>query len=111
MSEIQKLMLSPRVFGKMSKLQFLSFEGNVSDEYSVNLLPQGLQFLSTELRYLHWINYPLISLPEKFSPNNLVILDLSGSKVKKLWDGVQVNTCFRVKISLNSMSEKLITLG
>lgn len=87
MPAIQNLQLSPHVFNKMSKLQFVYFRKNF-DVFP--LLPRGLQSFPAELRYLSWSHYPLISLPENFSAENLVIFDLSGSLVLKLWDGVQV---------------------
>ncbi|RDX65108.1 hypothetical protein CR513_56264, partial [Mucuna pruriens] len=40
----------------------------------VDILAKGLKFLATELRFLIWKNYPLKSLPEKFSAEKLVIL-------------------------------------
>ncbi|KAG5069216.1 hypothetical protein JHK85_001593 [Glycine max] len=83
---IQNLQLSPHVFNKMSKLQFVYFRKKF-DVFP--LLPRGLQSFPAELRYLSWSHYPLISLPENFSAENLVIFDLSGSLVLKLWDGVQ----------------------
>lgn len=89
LSSIRKLKLSPRVFANMTNLQFLEFRGEY-DEYCLDLFPQGLQSFPTNLRYLHWIHYPLKSFPENFSAENLVILDLSYSLVEKLWCGVQV---------------------
>ncbi|KAJ1381311.1 Leucine-rich repeat 3 [Sesbania bispinosa] len=76
------LKLSPHAFAKMSKLQFLEFEAKCD-------CPQGLQSLSSELRYLSWFNYPQATLAHKFCAEKLVILDLSYSKIIKLWDGVQ----------------------
>ncbi|XP_027337254.1 disease resistance protein RML1A-like [Abrus precatorius] len=87
MSAIKKLNLSPDVFAKMSNLKFLDFH---SEDYSDRVdLPQGLQPFPTELRYLRWMTYPLKFLPEKFSAENLVLFDLSYSRVEKLWLGVQ----------------------
>ncbi|KAK7381837.1 hypothetical protein VNO80_00385 [Phaseolus coccineus] len=43
-------------------------------------LPQGLESLPNELRYLGWTNYPLESLPSKFSAENLVELHLPYSQ-------------------------------
>ncbi|KAK7349754.1 hypothetical protein VNO77_07390 [Canavalia gladiata] len=88
LSLIRKLKLSPHIFTKMSKLQFLYFPSRY-DEDGSDLLPYGLQSFPIELRYLAWMHYPLKYLPEKFSAENLVILDLSYSEVEKLWDGVQ----------------------
>ncbi|XP_061361196.1 disease resistance protein RPV1-like [Gastrolobium bilobum] len=84
----RKLMLSPHVFTKMSKLQFLHFFVRYEQDF-LDALHQGLQSLPTELRYLRWTRYPLKSLPMKFSAEKLVMLDLSSSRLEKLWDGVQ----------------------
>jgi hypothetical protein len=90
LSACRNLNLSRHVFDKMTNLKFLHLsESGYSNDCSV-LLPQGLQSFPTNLRYLSWMNYPLKSLPEKFSAENLVILDLSYSLLEKLWCGVQV---------------------
>jgi hypothetical protein len=94
--DIKKLKLSPHVFAKMSKLKFLDFHGKYDDRDISdlsNLLPQGLQYLPTDLRYVHWMHYPLDSLPDKFSAENLIILDLPFSRVVKLLCGVKVTKC------------------
>ena len=46
--------------------------------------------LPNSLRYLRWEGYPLKSLPSSFSLENLVELDMPGSRVKKLWNEEQV---------------------
>ncbi|XP_045830287.1 disease resistance protein RPV1-like isoform X1 [Trifolium pratense] len=86
LSVIRKLKLSSHVFAKMTNLKFLDFNGWY-DQECFDL--QGPQSFPTGLRYLHWIHYPLKSFPEKFSAENLVILDLSRGLVEKLWSGVQ----------------------
>ncbi|CAJ2656076.1 unnamed protein product [Trifolium pratense] len=88
LSAIKKLELSPHVFAKMTNLQFLDFHGR-HDQDCLDLLPQGLQSFPSDLRYLHWMHYPLKSFPEKFSAKNLVILDLSYSRVEELWYGIK----------------------
>ncbi|XP_068323864.1 disease resistance-like protein DSC1 [Pyrus communis] len=45
--------------------------------------------LPNSLRYLRWEGYPLKSLPSSFSLENLVELDMPGSRVKKLWNEEQ----------------------
>ncbi|GAY66302.1 hypothetical protein CUMW_247630 [Citrus unshiu] len=50
-------------------------------------LPQGLQYLSDELRYLHWHGYPLKMLPSNFTPENLIELNLLYSRIEQLWKG------------------------
>eukprot|EP00256_Glycine_max_P060231 XP_014628994.1 disease resistance-like protein DSC1 isoform X2 [Glycine max] len=85
LSAIRELKLSPDTFTKMSKLQFLYFP----HQGCVDNFPHRLQSFSVELRYFVWRYFPLKSLPENFSAKNLVLLDLSYSRVEKLWDGVQ----------------------
>ncbi|XP_014515186.1 disease resistance protein RML1A [Vigna radiata var. radiata] len=89
LSRIKQLQLNPQVFARMSKLHFLDFysKGSCSclrDQGGL-YLPQGLESLSNELRYLRWTHYPLESLPSKFSAENLVELNLPNSRLKKLW--------------------------
>jgi hypothetical protein len=86
---LRKLKLSPSTFANMRNLQFL-YVPNVYDHDSFDLLPQGLHSMPPELRYLCWMHYPLKSLPDEFSAEKLVILDLSYSRVEKLWHGMQV---------------------
>ncbi|AES86727.2 LRR and NB-ARC domain disease resistance protein [Medicago truncatula] len=102
--ENRKLKLSPHVFDKMTNLQFLNFWVDF-DDY-LDLFPQGLESFPTGLRYLHWVCYPLKSFPEKFSAENLVILDLYLSRMEKLWCGVQnLVNLKEVTISLASLKE------
>ncbi|XP_027336238.1 disease resistance-like protein DSC1 [Abrus precatorius] len=83
---VKKLMLCPNIFAKMRKLLFLDFRYTDGLE-SVGLFPQGLHSLPMELRYLRWECYPFKSLPEQFSTEKLVVLDMSYSQVEKLWSG------------------------
>ncbi|XP_037493747.1 disease resistance protein RPS6 [Jatropha curcas] len=73
--------ISSKIFMKMPNLKFLSIYD------SELILPDGLDFLPEQLRYLSWHRYPLKSLPLKFCPNNLVQLHLPESQLKQLWDG------------------------
>ncbi|GAY65118.1 hypothetical protein CUMW_238790 [Citrus unshiu] len=50
-------------------------------------LNQGLEYLPEELRYLHWHEYPLKTLPSNFEPENLIELNLCYSKVEQIWEG------------------------
>jgi hypothetical protein len=86
---LRKLKLSPSTFSNMRNLKFL-YVPSAYDQDGFNLLPQGLQSMPPVLRYLCWMHYPLKSLPDEFSAEKLVILDLSYSRVEKLWHGVQV---------------------
>nr|XP_023919275.1 TMV resistance protein N-like [Quercus suber] len=51
-------------------------------------LPQGLDYLSNELRIIEWHGYPLSSMPTNFQPNKLVELKMHCSSIKRLWDGI-----------------------
>jgi len=53
-------------------------------------LPEGLEWLFDKLRYLYWESFPLESLPSTFCGEWLVQLSMTHSKLKKLWDGIQV---------------------
>jgi len=86
---LRNLKLSPSTFANMRNLQFL-YVPSTCDEDGFDLLPQGLQSLPPELRYLSWMHYPLKLLPDEFSAEKLGILDLSYGRVEKLWHGVQV---------------------
>ncbi|XP_057989606.1 disease resistance protein RPV1-like [Hevea brasiliensis] len=85
-STIDDLKLSPTAFTKMCKLRMLIVR---SSEYLKGqvLLPNNLEFLPQELRYLEWDYYPLTSLPSNFCPKNLVELHMTGSKLRQLWHG------------------------
>ncbi|KAJ9158983.1 hypothetical protein P3X46_024519 [Hevea brasiliensis] len=76
---------SPTAFTKMCKLRMLivnyeDFEGQVP-------LPNNLEFLPQELRYLEWDYYPWTFWPSNFCPKNLVELQISSSKLRQLWNG------------------------
>ena len=69
-------------FTKMRRLQLLQITGaHLTGSYS--LLPR-------ELIWLYWLGCPLKSLPSDFHLSELVILDMQGSKVRKLWKGTKV---------------------
>ena len=53
-------------------------------------LPSGLESVSDKLRYFYWDGFCHESLPSNFHAEDLVELYMYGSKLKKLWDGVQV---------------------
>ncbi|GAU45383.1 hypothetical protein TSUD_90030 [Trifolium subterraneum] len=49
----------------------------------------SLNFLSSELGYLCWDGYPFTCLPASFEPDKLIELILSGSNLRKLWEGTK----------------------
>ena len=51
------------------------------------LLPQGLKFKASKLRFLEWDQFPLTCFPREFQPRRLVKLMMRHSKLEKLWEG------------------------
>uniref|UniRef100_A0A6N2KM17 Disease resistance protein Roq1-like winged-helix domain-containing protein n=1 Tax=Salix viminalis TaxID=40686 RepID=A0A6N2KM17_SALVM len=73
---------STKSFTKMRRLQLLQItRAHLAGSYS--LLPR-------ELIWLCWLECPLKSLPSDFHLSELVILDMQGSKVRKLWKGTKI---------------------
>ncbi|KAF2586188.1 hypothetical protein F2Q70_00034650 [Brassica cretica] len=79
--------LSPTVFGEMYRLRLLKLYCATSGNQCKLSLPQGLDTLPDELRLLHWENYPLECLPQKFILENLVEINMPYSNIEKLWEG------------------------
>ncbi|KAL1222981.1 Disease resistance-like protein CSA1 [Cardamine amara subsp. amara] len=52
-------------------------------------LPDGLEFPFQEIRYLHWLKFPLDELPPDFNPDNLIDLRLPYSKIERVWKAVK----------------------
>ncbi|KAK9201023.1 hypothetical protein WN944_016224 [Citrus x changshan-huyou] len=72
--------LSSHAFANMSNLTLLKFY--MPESYGVPVmssklhLDQDLEYLSKKLRYLHWHEYPLKTLPFSFKPKCLIELNL-----------------------------------
>ncbi|RDX96744.1 putative disease resistance protein, partial [Mucuna pruriens] len=88
-SQIRELHLSADIFKKMAKLRLLKFYSPFTGRSCNMHFPAVLESFPPKLRYLHWNDYPLMSLPSTFSPEMLVQLRMWHSHVKKLWDGLQ----------------------
>jgi len=99
----KELRLSPTVFEGMYNLRLLKiyYPPFLKDPSKEKImirtrigihLPRGLHFLSSELRFLYWYNYPLKSLPSNFFPEKLVQLEMPCSQLEQLWNEGQV--CF-----------------
>ncbi|XP_059668967.1 disease resistance protein Roq1-like [Cornus florida] len=73
----EELLVNADVFAKMKKLRLLKLSGPVR-------LCGQLTYLSNELRYLVWNDYPLGFLPSNFHPQNLVQLQLPRSPIKQI---------------------------
>ncbi|XP_052183210.1 disease resistance protein RUN1-like isoform X2 [Diospyros lotus] len=89
-----EISLSPDAFSKMSKLRLLKLS-NVQ-------LPNGLDYLSNDLRVLDWHGYPSKCLPSNFQPDSLVTLKMSNSCLKQPWNGRMVSNL--KELSLEGMN-------
>ena len=78
--------LSPTTFSNMPELRLLKINGNRV------FLSDGPLLFPDRLSYLSWPAYPLNSLSTNFTAKKLVELDMRGSQLEQLWDGVVV--CF-----------------
>ncbi|KAK1407694.1 hypothetical protein QVD17_39316 [Tagetes erecta] len=67
----------PTCFLQMTLLKFLRIS-NVD-------FPQGLNYLSNDLRILEWYRCSLESLPSKFEPKHIYELEMCSSQLKTLW--------------------------
>ncbi|XP_030933582.1 TMV resistance protein N-like isoform X2 [Quercus lobata] len=76
-----KEQLNAKVFSNMKNLRLLKLS-NVH-------LPQGLNYLPSKLRYIHWDGYTSESLPTIFEPKELVELIMPCSLMKRLWKGIK----------------------
>jgi len=68
-------------------------------------LPQGLSYLSNELRLMEWHEYPLKSMPTSFQPEKLVELVMHRSHIKQLPNG------FSVSFPLMQVSSLILSLS
>jgi len=81
--------LSSDAFTKLPNVRFLRFRHWWDCNFDIRF-PNGLESLPDKLRCLEWDRFCLESLPPKFCAEQLVELHMHHSKLKKLWDGVQV---------------------
>lgn len=69
------------------KLLIVSVETDYESFYRDVKIDQVRQYFPNALQFLHWNSYPLQLLPKTFQGNNLVGLELWGSKIVQLWEG------------------------
>ncbi|KAJ4723750.1 Disease resistance protein (TIR-NBS-LRR class) family [Melia azedarach] len=76
LSKIRGIYLDSKVFADLYNLRYIKFymPSGFDESYMSSKvhLPQGLDYLHNELRYLHWHGYPLRTLPRNFIPVNIV---------------------------------------
>ncbi|KAJ6951285.1 TMV resistance protein N [Populus alba x Populus x berolinensis] len=95
---------STKSFTKMRRLKLLQIkEAHLVGRYS--LLPK-------ELIWLWWSRCPLKSLPSDFHLNDLVILDMQESNVRKLWKGTKILNKLKIlNLSLSKYLTKTPNFG
>ncbi|GAY31828.1 hypothetical protein CUMW_272380 [Citrus unshiu] len=91
LSKRRDMQLNSCAFAKMSNLRMLKFympeHNSVPIMSSKVHLSEGLDCLPEGLRYLHWHEYPLKTLPSDFDLENIIELNLPYSKVEQIWEG------------------------
>ncbi|XP_059624649.1 disease resistance protein RUN1-like [Cornus florida] len=86
--EEERLHVSVDAFTKMRKLRILIISGVELHECP--------KYLSNELRYLNWSDYPAEHLPNNFHPKNLVQLHLRYSPIKEIWSNTKFPKMLKV---------------
>ncbi|XP_076932690.1 TMV resistance protein N-like, partial [Bidens hawaiensis] len=76
----------PFCFLKMRKLKFIKFS-NVH-------FPEGLNYLSSDLRILKWYGCSLKSLPSMFEPKEIYELEMCSSQLRTLWKNDLISHSF-----------------
>ncbi|RID75877.1 hypothetical protein BRARA_B02893, partial [Brassica rapa] len=114
MSEVmQSIAMERMTFINMPSLRYLKIYESCcpwKGESDCKLrFPDGLDFPQKEVRYFHWMKFPLNELPPDFRPENMVDLRLPYSKVERLWKGVKDTP--RLKWVDLSHSSKLVNLS
>ncbi|MFS7950326.1 putative TIR domain, P-loop containing nucleoside triphosphate hydrolase [Helianthus anomalus] len=92
-----------KIVSKMKKLRLLCVAIDGDNKYV-----EGASFLSNELQYIRWSNYPASPFPDNFQPMKLAVLELYRSKQKELWKGYKHLPQLEV-LELASLSELIST--
>ncbi|KAG2261859.1 hypothetical protein Bca52824_068938 [Brassica carinata] len=97
MDEIDELHIHKNAFKGMRNLFFLNIHNAKKRNEEMRwYLPKGFDYLPPKLRLLRVDGFPMKHMPSKFHPENLVELQMSGSKLQKLWEGVHSLAGLRV---------------
>ncbi|CAH1416312.1 unnamed protein product [Lactuca virosa] len=105
--------LSPEIIikklGNLNKLRYLSLYGNLHDCFPSGWkFDQTKQYLPNSLQFLYWRAYPGF-LPQTFLANNLVGIELAGSRVVQLWESGERKVLKKLRF-LGLRDSKLRTL-
>ncbi|XP_028760170.1 TMV resistance protein N-like [Neltuma alba] len=88
-SQIESMTLRASHFQRMRYLMFLNvYKSDQRNPSKLNICEE-LDYLSKELRFLSWQEYPLPSVPLQFCAKNLIELNMPRSNIQQLWDGNQ----------------------
>jgi hypothetical protein len=83
---IEKVQLHAETFRKMDNLRMMVFYKPHDCSKGSNVtLPAFFNCLPDDLKFLHWDDFPLKSLPLDFCPKNLVKLYMPHSHLEQLW--------------------------
>ncbi|XP_031271485.1 uncharacterized protein LOC116129856 isoform X2 [Pistacia vera] len=88
----EELHLSAKAFSKLINQRLLKVS-NVQ-------LPEGLKYLSNELRLLEWHGYPLKSLPSNLQMDRIVELKMRSSSIEQLRQGMKAMSNPRMEFSI-----------
>ncbi|KAG2264860.1 hypothetical protein Bca52824_071939 [Brassica carinata] len=113
-SEVTKsIALERMTFTNMSNLRCLKVYDSCCPRQcksdSKLYFPDGLGLPLEEIRYLHWLKFPLMELPSEFKTENLVDLRLPYSKISHVWEGIKETP--RLRWVDLSHSSKLLSLS
>ncbi|CAN6826150.1 unnamed protein product [Brassica oleracea] len=98
----KELKVSDRAFERMSSVQFLNLSCDFSHPSPYVL--ESLICLPRELKLLDWTEFPMTCLPSNFNPEFLVVINMSFSKLEKLWEGNKASTNISLSKNLYTSS-------
>ncbi|KAI9123792.1 hypothetical protein K1719_005092 [Acacia pycnantha] len=88
-SMMKSVTLKASIFRKIRNLIFLKIYKSNGRKPSMLNIRGVLDYLSEELRFLSWEEYPLSYVPLHFCAENLITLNMRKSNIRQLWKGNQ----------------------
>ncbi|XP_010426315.1 PREDICTED: probable disease resistance protein RPP1 [Camelina sativa] len=85
----EELKISEKALERMSDLEIIKINGEEDDLAQTDERLNSLLHHSQKIRLLNWSYYQNLCLPTTFNPEFLVELDMSSSKLQKLWEGTK----------------------
>ncbi|XP_031262885.1 TMV resistance protein N-like [Pistacia vera] len=95
--EVEYFTVGAKAFSNMSNLRLLRI--------CKVQLPEGLEYLSNNLRLLEWFGYPLQTLPSILQLDKIVELKLPYSHISQLWKETKLKTFPQIIRSMESLVE------